>query len=329
EVVTPKDTVPGPDEVPAPKDTVPGPDEEVPAPAPKDKAPVPDEEAPAPKGRAPVPDEEAPAPNNRAPVPDEEAPNPKDTVLGQDEDAPVPKDVIPEPVEAVPTPKATDPDPDEEAPVLENVKGAVEAEVVEAIPSFEAATIEDENVAMLEKAEEDVTGELEIFEEIGVVLRFDDALLAVSWAVDLASAIASPVPNNKLLAGFATVFVLSDLVAATIEVLEPKLNVGIAGIGDETGGLVLDGANVVDTVDGAKLTSGLSIGVTFDNFDDDGSEKPLLRLAVVDAADAKWKGAAEGNTLSDDLWTSSVLSLSLPPSKLVMSNVVGLVTLET
>ncbi|EEC76300.1 hypothetical protein OsI_13820 [Oryza sativa Indica Group] len=311
------------------EDTVPGPDEEVPAPAPKDKAPVPDEEAPAPKGRAPVPDEEAPAPNNRAPVPDEEAPNPKDTVLGQDEDAPVPKDVIPEPVEAVPTPKATDPDPDEEAPVLENVKGAVEAEVVEAIPSFEAATVEDENVAMLEKAEEDVTGELEIFEEIGVVLRFDDALLAVSWAVDLASAIASPVPNNKLLAGFATVFVLSDLVAATIEVLEPKLNVGIAGIGDETGGLVLDGANVVDTVDGAKLTSGLSIGVTFDNFDDDGSEKPLLRLAVVDAADAKWKGAAEGNTLSDDLWTSSVLSLSLPPSKLVMSNVVGLVTLET
>jgi hypothetical protein len=213
-------------------------------------------------------------------------------------------------------------------PELENVKGAVEAEVVEAIPSFEAATIEDENVAMLEKAEEDVTGELEIFEEIGVVLRFDDALLAVSWAVDLASAIASPVPNNKLLAGFATVFVLSDLVAATIEVLEPKLNVGIAGIGDETGGLVLDGANVVDTVDGAKLTSGLSIGVTFDNFDDDGSEKPLLRLAVVDAADAKWKGAAEGNTLSDDLWTSSVLSLSLPPSKLVMSNVVGLVTLS-
>jgi hypothetical protein len=90
EVVTPKDTVPGPDEVPAPKDTVPGPDEEVPAPAPKDKAPV----------------------------PDEEAPNPKDTVLGQDEDAPVPKDVIPEPVEAVPTPKATDPDPDEEAPVV-------------------------------------------------------------------------------------------------------------------------------------------------------------------------------------------------------------------
>uniref|UniRef100_J3LTJ1 Uncharacterized protein n=1 Tax=Oryza brachyantha TaxID=4533 RepID=J3LTJ1_ORYBR len=326
EVVTPNDTVPGPDEeVPTPKDTVPGADEEVPAP--KDTVPDPDEEVPAPKGTVPGADEEFPAPKDTVPGPDEVPANPKDTVLGPDEEVPVPKDMAAEPAEVVPTPKDTDPKPDEEAPVLENAEGVVDA-FVEAIPSFEAANVEDENVAVLEKAEEDATGELATFEEIGAALRFSDALLAVSCAVDLTSAIAPPVPN-KVLAGFASVFVPSDLVVATIEVLEPKLNVGIVGLDDEKGVLLLDTANVVGIVDAAKLTAGLSPGVPLDNFGDDASEKPLLRLAVVDVVEAKWKGAAKGNTLSDDLWTYSAFSFSLPLSTLVLSNVVGLVTLET
>ncbi|KAG8098482.1 hypothetical protein GUJ93_ZPchr0013g34631 [Zizania palustris] len=94
-------------------------------------------------------------------------------------------------------------------PELENVKG-----VVEAVRAFEDATAEDENVAVLEK-EEDVTGEIEIFEGIDVVLRFGDALLAISCAVDLASSVEDAL-------------------------LEPKLNVPIAGIGDDICGLLLD-----------------------------------------------------------------------------------------
>lgn len=191
---------------------------------------------------------------------------------------------------------------------------------------------------MLEKVEEGVTGALKkvaTFDEIGAAFRFDAVLLAVSGAIELAAAVVPPVPKDRVLAGFASVFVLSDLAAATVEVLEPKLNVGNAGDDDdEMGGLLLDTAKVVMVVDAAELTAGLSVGVTFDNFGDDEGEKPLLRLGEVDAAEAKWRGAVhvdapDGNTLSDDLWTSSALSLSSPLSKLVLSNVVGLVALET
>jgi hypothetical protein len=43
------------------------------------------------------------------------------------------------------------------------------------------------------------------------------------------------VPKNEVLAGFVSVDVLSDLAAATAEVLEPNLKVGNAGTGDEIG----------------------------------------------------------------------------------------------
>lgn len=232
---------------------------------------------------------------------------------------------------------------------LENANGAVEAdctpvdavlegaELVE-IPALEDATGEDKKVAALENVEEAVTGELEkvvVFDEkMGAVFRFDDVLLADSGAKDFVSAVVPTAPTkNKVLAGFASVDVLSDLTAGTVGVLVPKLIAGNAGIDDEMGGLLLDTAKLAIGVDGTELTEGLSVGVAFDNFGDDVCDKPLLKLAGVDAADAKWKGgvnvgAAVGNTSSDDLWMSPALSLPSPLSKLPLSSAVGLVTLS-
>lgn len=233
---------------------------------------------------------------------------------------------------------------------LENANGAVEAdctpvdavlegaELVEVIPALEDATGEDKKVAALENVEEAVTGELEkvvVFDEkMGAVFRFDDVLLADSGAKDFVSAVVPTAPTkNKVLAGFASVDVLSDLTAGTVGVLVPKLIAGNAGIDDEMGGLLLDTAKLAIGVDGTELTEGLSVGVAFDNFGDDVCDKPLLKLAGVDAADAKWKGgvnvgAAVGNTSSDDLWMSPALSLPSPLSKLPLSSAVGLVTLS-
>lgn len=180
---------------------------------------------------------------------------------------------------------------------------------------------------MLEKVEEDVTGEFE-----NVVFRLDDVLLAGSGATDLPSVEVPKVPNDKVLAGFVSVDMPSDLAAATAEVLEPKLIVGNAGTDDEMGGLLLDTAKLAMFVNGDELTAGLSVGMTFDNFGGDACDIPLLRLGV-DAAEAKWRGGvnvggAVGITLSGDLWMSPALSLPLLLSKLVLSNDVGLAILS-
>jgi len=169
-------------------------------------------------------------------------------------------------------------------------------------------------------------GELEI--------GFDDGLLAESGAVDFASSAAPPIPNDKVLAGFTSAVVPSDLADGTIEkpteVLEEKLNAVNAGDDDEIAGLLLYAANMVEA---AELTAGLSVGGTVGSFGDEEFEKPLLRLAEVDAAEAKWRGAfsvvdaVDGTTLSDDLMTSSAFSVLSPLSELVLSNVVSLVTL--
>lgn len=210
------------------------------------------------------------------------------------------------------------------------------AELVDAIPTPEDGTGEDENVAVLEKVEEDVSGELEkvvtFDEKLNALFRFDDVLLAGSGAADLPSVVVPTVPKNEVIAGFVSVDVLSDLAAATAEVLEPNLKVGNVGTGDETGGLLLDTAKLAMFVDGAGLTAGLSVGVTFDNFGGDACDKPLLRLGV-DAAEEKWRGGVDvggavGNTLSGDLWTSPALSLPFLLSKLVFSNDVGFVRLS-
>lgn len=236
-------------------------------------------------------------------------------------------------------------------PELENANAGVEAdwtpgavanvvdgaESVEAVPTPEDATGEGENVAELEKVEEDVTGELEkvmVFgEKMDAEFRLGDVLLAGSGATDLPSVEVPTAPKRKVLAGFVSVDVLSDLAAATAEVLEPKLIVGNAGTDDEMGGLLLDTAKLLMFVNEAELTAGLSVGVTFDNFGGDACDKPLLRLGEVDAAEAKGRGGVDvggavGNTLSGDLWRSPALSLPLPLSKLVLSNDVGLVTLS-
>lgn len=230
-------------------------------------------------------------------------------------------------------------------PELENANAVVEADwtpgVVDGVElagaALKDATGEDKNVAVLEKVEEDVTGEIGkvvIFDEkTDAVFRLDDALLADSGALDLESAVVPTVPKNEVLAGFVSVDVLSDFGAATVEVLEPKLIIGNAGSEDETGGLLLDTEKPAMVVNGAVLTAGLSVGVVFDNFGGDVCDKPLLRLGEVDAAEAKWRGganvaAAVGNTLSDDLWMSPAPSLPLPFSKLGVSNDVGLVTLS-
>jgi len=169
-------------------------------------------------------------------------------------------------------------------------------------------------------------GELEI--------GFDDGLLAESGAVDFASSAAPPIPNDKVLAGFTSAVVPSDLADDTIEkpaeVLEEKLNAVNAGDDDEIAGLLLYAANMVEA---AELTAGLSVGGTVGSFGDEEFEKPLLRLAEVDAAEAKWRGAlrvadaVDGTTLSDDLMTSSAFSVLSPLSELVLSNIVSLVTL--
>lgn len=236
-------------------------------------------------------------------------------------------------------------------PELENANAGVEAdwttgavenvvdgaELTGAVPAPEDATGEGENVAELEKVEEDVAGELEkvvLFDEkMDAVFRFDDVLLAGSGATDLPSVEVPTVPKEKVLAGFVSVDVLSDLAAATAEVLEPKLIVGNAGTDDEMGGMLLDTAKLVMFVNGAELAAGLSVGVAFDNFGGDACDNPLLRLGEVDAEEAKGRGGvdvggAAGNTLSGDLRMSPDLSLPLPLSKLVFSNVVGLVTLS-
>jgi len=86
-------------------------------------------------------------------------------------------------------------------------------------------------------------------------------------------------------------------------------------------------------VEVAELIAGLSVGGAVSSFGGE-YEKPLLRLEV-DAAEVKWRGAfnvvdaAEGNTLSDDLATSSAFSVLSPLSGLVLANVVSFVTLET
>jgi len=164
-------------------------------------------------------------------------------------------------------------------------------------------------------------GELEI--------GFDDGLLAESGAVDFASSAAPPIPNDKVLAGFTSAVVPSDLADGTIEkpteVLEEKLNAVNAGDDDEIAGLLLYAANMVEA---AELTAGLSVGGTVGSFGDEEFEKPLLRLA-----EAKWRGAfsvadtVDGATLSDDLMTSSAFSVLSPLSELVLSNIVSLVTL--
>ena len=204
------------------------------------------------------------------------------------------------------------------------------AELVEAIPTPEDATGEDENVAVLEKVEEDVSGELEkvvIFDEkMDAVFRFDGVLLACSGATDLPS--VPTLPKNEELAGFVSVDVLSDLAAATAEVLEPKLIVGNAGTDDEMGGLLLDTAKLAMFVNGVELIAGLSVGMAFDNCGGDACDKPLLRLGVDAAEGGVDVGGAVGSTLSGDLWMSPALSLPLLLSKFVLSNDVGLVILE-
>jgi hypothetical protein len=177
-----------------------------------------------------------------------------------------------------------------------------------------------------------VTGEL----EIGEARSFDDGLLAESGTVDFTSSAAPPVPNDKVLAGFTSAVVPSDLADGTIEkpteVLEEKLNAANAGDDDddEIAGLLLDTANMVEA---AELTAGLSVGGTIGSFGDEEFEKPLLRLAEVNAAEPKWRGAfsvvdaVAGTILSDDLMTSSAFSVLSALSELVLSNVVSLVTL--
>lgn len=168
--------------------------------------------------------------------------------------------------------------------------------------TLEAATGEDEKVETLEKIDADEVGGLEMFDEIGEVRSLDGGLLVESGAVDLASAAVAPIPNIKVVAGFASVH--SDLTDAAIveptEALEPKLNATV-GVADEIAGLLLATAKM--EVDGAELRAGLAEGVSFG---DDEYMKPLLRLDADDAVEAKWSGAfsvadaADGNTLSDD-----------------------------
>lgn len=157
-------------------------------------------------------------------------------------------------------------------------------------------------------------------------------MLAESGAVDFASSVAPPIPNDRVLAGFTPAVVPSDFADdKPTEALEEKLNPVNAGDDDdEIAGLLLDTANKVEA---AEPTEGLSVGGTVASFGDEECGKPLLRLAEVDAAEAKWTGtfcvvdAADGKTLSDDLMTSSAFSV-LSPSSELLSDVVSLVTLK-
>lgn len=178
-----------------------------------------------------------------------------------------------------------------------------------------------------EKVGADVTGELEIGE-----VSFDGGVLAEFGAVDFASSVAPPIPNDRVLAGLTPAVVPSDFADdKPTEAPEEKLNAVNAGADDddEIAGLLLDTANKVEATEPAE---GLSVGGTVASFGDEECEKPLLRLAEVDAAEVKWRGAlsvvgaADGKTLSDDLMTSAFSVLS--PLSELLTDVVSLVTLK-
>lgn len=225
-------------------------------------------------------------------------------------------------------------------PELGNVNEGVEAdckpgavEVLDgAATDIPAASLEG---ATAVKVGVDVAGELEklaILDDTGEIKSSDDALLLASGATDLTSAFVPPIPNDKVLAALFSAVVPSDLADVTNDnptgALEEKLNPVNAG-DDEIAGLLLDTANM--EVETAELIAGLSVGGGVVSFGGE-YDKPLLRLEV-DATDVKWRGAfsvvdaAEGNTLSDGLATSSAFSVLSPLSELVLANVVGLVTL--
>jgi hypothetical protein len=226
-------------------------------------------------------------------------------------------------------------------PELGNVNEGVEAdckpgavEVLDgAATDIPAASLEG---ATAVKVGVDVAGELEklaILDDTGEIKSSDDALLLASGATDFTSAFVPPIPNDKVLAALFSAVVPSDLADVTNDnptgALEEKLNPVNAG-DDEIAGLLLDTANM--EVETAELIAGLSVGGGVVSFGGE-YDKPLLRLEV-DATDVKWRGAfsvvdaAEGNTLSDGLATSSAFSVLSPLSELVLANVVGLVTLE-
>jgi len=227
-------------------------------------------------------------------------------------------------------------------PELGNVNDGVEAdckpgavEVLDgaaiAMPaaSLEAATGERLGVDVMDELEK-----LAILDDTGEVKSFDDGLLVASGATDFTSSFAPPIPNDMVLAALFSAVVPSDLAdVATDEptgALEEKLNAVNAG-DDKIAGLLLDTANM--EVEAAELIAGLSVGGAVSSFGGE-YEKPLLRLEV-DVAEVKRRGAfnvvdaAEGNTLSDDLATSSAFSVLSPLSGLVLANVVSFVTLET
>lgn len=225
-------------------------------------------------------------------------------------------------------------------PELRNVNDGVEAdcksgaaEVLDgAAIAMPAASLE---AATGEKVGVDVAGELEklaILDDTGEVKSFDDGLLLASGATDFTSSFAPPILNDKVLAALFSAVVPSDLADVTADkptgALEEKLNAVNAG-DDEIAGLLLDTANM--EVETAELIAGLSVGGAVASFGGE-YEKPLLRLEV-DAAEVKSRGAfsvvdaADGNNLSDDLATSLAFSVLSPLSELVLTNVVGLVTL--
>lgn len=137
-------------------------------------------------------------------------------------------------------------------PELESVNDAVEvldgAAIAEPAASLEAAAGE--------KVGTDAIVEL----EMGEVRSFDDGL-AESEAVDFTPSVAPPIPNDKLLAGFTSAAVPSDLAGATIdkptEPLEERL---YAGDDDKIAGLLLEAP---------ELTAGLSVGGTVWSFGDE------------------------------------------------------------
>lgn len=226
-------------------------------------------------------------------------------------------------------------------PELGNVNDGVEAdckpgavEVLDgaaiAMPatSLEAATGEKLGVEVTELEK------LAIFDDTGEVKSFDGDLLVASGGKDFTSSFAAPTPNDMVLAALFSTVVPSDLADVTTDeptgALEEKLNAVNAG-DDEIAGLLLDTANM--ELEAAELIAGLSVGGAVSSFGGE-YEKPLLRLEV-DAAEVKRRGtfsvadAAEGNTFSDDLATSSAFSVLSPLSGLVLANGVGFMTLET
>jgi len=224
-------------------------------------------------------------------------------------------------------------------PELGNVNDGVEAdckpgavEVLDgaaiAMPatSLEAATGEKLGVEVTELEK------LAIFDDTGEVKSFDGDLLVASGGKDFTSSFAAPTPNDMVLAALFSTVVPSDLADVTTDeptgALEEKLNAVNAG-DDEIAGLLLDTANM--ELEAAELIAGLSVGGAVSSFGGE-YEKPLLRLEV-DAAEVKRRGtfsvadAAEGNTFSDDLATSSAFSVLSPLSGLVLANGVGFMTL--